>query len=272
MSRKVAHGDWDVYTGQYFPRFDPAIHVVPHEQVMAWLKPWFARSLSGDWGFEHPHCFHWHAKDERNCVITYRELWDRGIGESEVGQRITEAEAQDIKYAKLNGFAFSWDAGKLSPRSDRYQPKSITQMISDALGPRIPKPHPCDSRPGVRLIRARLMSQVIEANTWMISDRCPKLIESIPSMIRDENNPEEMAKVDWNQDTPGDDPVDSAGVGLQWMIGSSEKPLAVRLDEHLKEVPIEGTGKFIAHREFLKKERTASGAVFYPARRKPRRH
>ncbi len=215
---------------------DPKIHVIPHVQAMARIQPWHVRSLSGDWGFDHPHCFHWHAKDERNCIITYRELWDRGVGESEVGRRITDAEAQDFKLQRLNGFVFSWDAGKLSPRSNQTQPKSITQMIAEALGPRIPKPFPADSSPGVRLIRARLMSQVIEAGTWVISDACPKLIESIPSMIRDPDKTEEMLKIDWNEATVGDDPVDSAAMGLQWMIGSAVKPDAVKLEEQIQSI------------------------------------
>lgn len=236
MAKRVARGDWDVYTGQYFPHFDAKLHVIPHDEAMARIQPWWTRSLSGDWGYDHPHSIHWHAKDERNCVITYRELWDRLIGESEVGRRITEAEAEDFKLSRLNGFTFSWDAGKLSPRSQREQPKSITQLVSDALGPRVPKPHPCDSSPGVRLIRARLMSQVLQARTWLISDRCPKLIESIPTMIRDPDKSEEMLKVDWNEATIGDDPVDSAGMGLQWMIGTTEKPDAVRLEEQFQAV------------------------------------
>lgn len=234
MARRVAHGDWDVYTGQYFPRFDPKVHVIPHAEAMARIQPWHTRSLSGDWGFDHPHCFHWHAKDERNCVITYDEQWGRGIGEAEVGKILTEKEAQYFKLAKLNGFAFAWDAGKLSPRASAEQPKSIEKLMRENLGPRIPAPHPNDSKPGVRLIRARLMSQVIEAQTWHISDRCTKLIEAIPTMIRDPDHTEEMLKVDWNEATIGDDPIDCAGVGLQWMIGTTVKPDAVKLEEQIQ--------------------------------------
>jgi len=248
MARKVAHGDWDVYTGQYFPRFDPKIHVIPHAEAMARIQPWHVRSLSGDWGFDHPHCFHWHAKDERNCVITHDEQWGRGIGETEVGGILTAKEGQYHKLARLNGFAFVWDAGKLSPRSSKGQPKSIDRMLNEALGPRIPHTHPADSSPGVRLIRARLMSQVINAGTWLISDRCPKLIEAIPSMIRDEDHSEEMLKKDWSEAEVGDDPIDCAGVGLQWMIGSSIKPRDVELAERLQEV----RQKFAARQEAVK--------------------
>lgn len=80
------------------------------------------------------------------------------------------------------------------------------------------------------------MSQVLEAGTWLISDACPKLIEAIPMMIREEGKPEEMLKVDWNEAQIGDDPVDSAGMNLQWMIGSSIKSRDVLLEERLAEV------------------------------------
>src|ERR1039458_308519 len=44
MANRVARGDWDVYTGQYFPHFDPAIHVIPHAQAIARIQPWHTRS------------------------------------------------------------------------------------------------------------------------------------------------------------------------------------------------------------------------------------
>lgn len=232
MARKVAHGDWDVYTGQYFPHFDPKIHVIPKAAADALIQRWHVRSLSGDWGYFHPHCFHWHAKDETGRIITYRELWDREVGETEVARRITEANHGE----RLSGFAFSWDAGRLSPRSEKGQPKAITQMISDALGPGIPKPHPCDSSPGTRVIRSRLMSQMLETETWLISDACPKLIEALPTMIRDEDDPEEMLKMDYSEGSIGDDPIDCAGMGLQWLTRDSVKPRDIRMQEQLQKV------------------------------------
>lgn len=236
MAKRLAYGDWDAPTGLYFPQFDRKIYVIKHVEAMARIQPWWARGLSGDWGDEHPHCFHWHAKDERNCVITYRELWDRGVTETEAGRRITEAEAADFKLSQLNGFVFSWDAGRLSDNAQREQPKSQVVMLSEALGPRIPKPFPASSKPGVRLIRARLMSLVLYSRTWLISDACPKLIQSIEESYHDPEKPEEMRKVDYDGQTIGDDPVDSAGMGLQWMIGSTVKPDAVKLEEQFQAV------------------------------------
>jgi hypothetical protein len=250
MAKRVAHGNWDIFTGQYFPYFDPRIHVIPHAEALARIKPFHVRTMSGDWGYDHPHCFHWHARDERNIVITYDELWDRCIHETEVGRRITTCEAQYHQLAPLRAFVFVWDAGKLSPRSKKDNPKSIEQLLKEGLGPRIPRPFPADSSPGTRIIRARLMSQalgypadperglLVQPPVWFISDRCTKLIEAIPEMIRDTDHekPEEMAKKDWSEGQIGDDPVDSAGSGLQWMLGRAVKPDSVKLEEKIQSV------------------------------------
>jgi hypothetical protein len=59
LRRAFFDGDWDVFAGQYFDRFDTALHVVRAEQI-DW-KPWWPRWISIDWGFEHPAASYWHA-------------------------------------------------------------------------------------------------------------------------------------------------------------------------------------------------------------------
>lgn len=231
MARKVAHGDWDVYTGQYFPQFEPARHVIGKAEADKRIKSWHTRWLSGDWGYEHPAAFHWHAKDEHNRIITYRELWDRRVGETEWGERISKASAGE----RLNSFPFSWDAGKLSPRSVPKYPKSIVQLVSDALGEGVPKPHPADSSPGSRMSGFRLMSQLLDADMWLISDACPKLIQCLPSLIRDEDDSENVLKVDYSDNEIGDDPADSARMGLQNEFGSVFVPPAIVAERRVAE-------------------------------------
>jgi hypothetical protein len=60
LKRAFLDGDWDVYAGQYFDRFDASRHVVRAEQI-DW-KPWWPRWISVDWGFEHPAAVYWHAQ------------------------------------------------------------------------------------------------------------------------------------------------------------------------------------------------------------------
>jgi hypothetical protein len=237
MARMVARGDWNVYTGQYFPQFEEQRHVISAKAAMERIQPWHRKWLSGDWGFDHPACFHWHAKDEHNRIVTYRELWDRRVGEPEWGKRITKASAGE----KLTSFPFSWDAGRLSSRSHPKYPKSIIQLLTDALGDKVPKPHPADSSPGSRMSGYRLMSQLLDADMWVISDACPKLIECLPNLIRDPDDTESVLKVDFAEgDSIGDDPADSARMGLQHEFGTSVVPVPIvaerRVAEYAKSV------------------------------------
>jgi hypothetical protein len=241
MARMVGRGDWNVYTGQYFPQFEsvPGRHVLKDGEAVRQVKPWHTRWISGDWGYEHPACFHWHAKNENNRIVTYDEMWDRRVGESEWAQRITAREQQwkerfGSSYRPLTSFPFSWDAGRQSPRSQPKYPKSIVQLLSDHLGVNVPKPHPADSSPGSRMSGFRLMSQLLDADLWGISDACPKLIECLPTLIRDEDDTETLLKVDYAEgDTIGDDPADSVRMGLQHEFGSSVVPVNVMADRRV---------------------------------------
>lgn len=249
MARMVGRGDWNVFAGQYFPQFrngdwkdsqgvvHPS-HVLKAAEAAHRVKPWHHRWISGDWGYEHPSCFHWHAKDEHNRIVTYDEMWDRRVGETEWAQRINEREARWRErwpnHQPLKSFPFSWDAGKLSPRSQPKYPKAISQLLADGLAAEIPKPHPTDSSPGSRMSGYRLMSQLLDANLWAISDSCPKLIECMPTLIRDEADQETVLKVDYAEgDTIGDDPADSARMGLQNEFGDAIVPVSVAADRRV---------------------------------------
>jgi hypothetical protein len=49
---------------------------------------------------------------------------------------------------------------------------------------------------------------LLEDDAWLIADTCGKLIECIPTLVRDERRMEDIRKVD------GDDPADAARYGL----------------------------------------------------------
>lgn len=223
MAKKFADGDWNVFSDQFFTNFTEARHVISADEAKKRMQPWHKKWLAGDWGHGHPHCIHWFNQDEHGCVIMYREQWARGMNEDDLGQRIGQMSGNE----KLISFPFSWDAGKLSKRSNPQFPKSINQMLSDALPKGHPKPHPADSSPGSRIAGARLMSQLFDTDLLLISEDCPKLIECLPTLIKDPKNIEDVLKVDFNSNELGDDPYDSARMGLQNMLSAPRKPLEV---------------------------------------------
>jgi len=226
------YGKWDIFEGQYFTDFSEPRHVITRAEFEARVKPWHKRWISGDWGFDHPHCIHWHVVDEHQRVITYAEDWGRQVGETELGKLIGEKSAGH----KFDAFPFSWDFGKLSSR-DPAKRRSVGQMISEAMPARLPKPHPAESAPGARISGWRLMSQLLESDMWQIvGEDCPKLVECIPSLVRDPNNTEDVLSVNYSENGIGDDPADSARYGLQFMLGASVKSRAVLLEEKLRDV------------------------------------
>lgn len=228
------YGKWNIFKGQYFTNFSYERHTVPSETLR--IEKWWKKWISCDWGYDHPLTVHWHAQDDRGRVITYRELWGREFDEIDLGKRITDMSAGE----KLDCFPFSWDAfGKLNKTTR----KSITEMIGSAMPAGMPKPTPADASPGSRISGWRLMHHMLNAGDWSISRDCPRLIECLPSLVRDDKNPEDVLKVDYPENYIGDDPADCARYGLQYMLGASYKPRDVQLEEKLAKIRMGFAGK-----------------------------
>lgn len=221
-------GKWGQFEGQYFQNFRYEKDTIDASEVI--IMPWHKRWISGDWGFDHPACFHWHAEDENGQVVTYREFWSIGLGEAELGREIGKLSVgEDIK-----SFFLSWDAfGKLNKATR----KPITQLIAEELPRGWPAPRPADASPGTRISGWRLMHQLIEAGQWKISRACPKLIECLPTLVRDmQRNSEDVLKVDHSDNYIGDDPADSARYGLAEMVAVVRKPANVRVAERVTQI------------------------------------
>ncbi len=67
LKRAFLDGDWDVFAGQYFDKFDLTRHVARAEEI-DW-KPWWPRWISIDWGFEHYAATYWHAAVPGNANL-----------------------------------------------------------------------------------------------------------------------------------------------------------------------------------------------------------
>jgi len=242
------YGKWGAFEGQYFQNFRYDKDTVDPESII--IKPWHKRWLSGDWGFDHPACFHWHSQDEAGLVTTYREFWSRGLGEAELGRKIGElSDGEEIK-----NFYLSWDAfGKLS--KDTRRP--ITQLIADELPDNVAYPTPADASPGTRISGWRLMHQLLDAEEWKISRDCKKLIECIPTLVRDmQRNSEDVLKVDHSENYVGDDPADCARYGLsEELVTYVGKPLMVRVQERLEPLKTDPTQILIQYHRILADEK-----------------
>lgn len=255
------NGKWGVFQGQYFDNFEYERHTKPDEEVRAGIAPWHTKWLSGDWGFDHPGVIYWHSMDEHNRVSTYREWWFKGLSETAIGQGIAERTPAN---EKLSQFWLSWDAfGKLNKTTK----KSITQMIGEAMPSNLPRPVPADATPGSRISGWRLMHQLLAADMWTISRQCEKLIQCIPTLVRDMGrNSEDVLKVDHSDSYIGDDPADGARYGLQNMLSTGDEPFQSRLTKALDAQP-DYTKKHMLHLHMQEKEEQRATTIYHPAAR-----
>jgi phage terminase large subunit len=229
LRRAFLDGDWEVFAGQYFDKFDPKSNVVRAEQF-EW-RPWWSRWISLDWGFEHPAAAYWHAvvppvassaatsgpgeegkgAGEGWRVVTYREFLTRHTSPRELAREII---ARSVCGNSASGEREKIDAIYLSPDAfaRRTDEASIAEQMGDVFAEAgFPRPVPADND---RVGGWMLMYQMLDAGEWVIADNCAELIRTLPTLVRDSSYVEDIAKMD------GDDPADAARYGLKSRYGA----------------------------------------------------
>jgi hypothetical protein len=225
-------GDWNVFAGQYFDIFDYGRHTARPEEIR--LEPWWPRWISIDWGFQHPSAVYWHCAvpalhqsvilseaknpssfytqrdpsvaalpqddNARACstrIVTYREFVQSGLSPRMLAQAIAERSGRDrISEVFLSPDAFA----------HRTSEASIAEQLGDVLTANgLPRPAPADDD---RVGGWQWMYQMLQTDSWLITDNCPELIQCLPHLVHDDGRKEDIRKVD------GDDPADAARYGL----------------------------------------------------------
>ena len=221
LRRAFLDGDWNVFAGQYFDVFEIGRHTARPEEIR--LEPWLPRWISIDWGFQHPSAVYWHAAEvtsdlrlvtrektetapaqhqspvtnHQSRIFTYREFVQNSLSPRMLAQAIVErCGRENIREVFLSPDAFA----------HRTAEASIAEQLGDVLVANgLPRPIPADDD---RIGGWQWMYQLLENDSWVITDNCAKLIECLPQLVRDDRRIEDIRKVD------GDDPADAARYGL----------------------------------------------------------
>ncbi|HSC45902.1 MAG TPA: terminase family protein [Candidatus Acidoferrum sp.] len=232
LRRAFLDGDWNVFAGQYFDVFEIGRHTARPEDLR--LEPWLPRWISIDWGFQHPSAVYWHcsvldplrqpviprseatrnlsamdmprearkdsslAQDDNPCqIVTYREFVQNGLSPRMLAQAIVErCGRENIREVFLSPDAFA----------HRTAEASIAEQLGDVLVANgLPRPTPADDD---RIGGWQWMYQLLENDSWVITDNCARLIDCLPQLVRDDRRIEDIRKID------GDDPADAARYGL----------------------------------------------------------
>jgi hypothetical protein len=217
LRRAFLEGDWNVFAGQYFDVFEFGRHTVRAEALR--LEPWWPRWISIDWGFQHPSAVYWHCAipqavtrarsqsenafhespvtSHESRIVTYREFVQSGLSPRMLAQGIAERSGRE----RISDVFLSPDAF-----AHRTSEASIAEQLGEVLtASGLPRPAPADDD---RIGGWQLMYQLLESDSWLITENCTKLTDCIPQLVRDNSRVEDIRKVD------GDDPADAARYGL----------------------------------------------------------
>jgi phage terminase large subunit len=205
LRRAFLDGDWNVFAGQYFDVFDVGRHTARPEDIR--LEPWWPRWISIDWGFKHNSAVYWHCAvpgshgagntGQGPRIVTYREFVQSGLSPRMLAQAIAERSGRE----RISDVFLSPDAF-----AHRTSESSIAEQLGEVLTVNgLPRPAPADDD---RIGGWQLMYQLLESDTWLITDNCAQLIDGLPLLVRDDNRIEDIRKVD------GDDAADAARYGL----------------------------------------------------------
>ena len=182
LRRAHLEGDWNVLAGQFFTTWRTDRHTVePFNIPESWR-----RFRSMDWGYNDPCCVLWHAVDPDGRMYTYRELYIRETNASDVADKVRAlSKGEKIAYTAA------------SP--DAWQKRGVVDIQGESVAEIF-------GRGGVPLIKAD-NSRVIGWNVmreymsdlpdgkprWQVFNTCTNLIRTIPQMVYDEHDHEDIA-------------------------------------------------------------------------------
>jgi hypothetical protein len=240
QKRAWLDGDWDIAAGQYFTTFRRDVHVIEDFDDMRAVE-WFAAL---DYGFAHYTVALLGCRDgDGNTFIVdehAERLW--------LPQRHAAAIAAMISRHKMNGVVAMRGLRRLSLRSQeevQTRPLALSDLRRFVAGADVFSRQGDGStvaqqyeRLGIRLKPASMdrlngWAELMQGfgdpehgirPTLFIHQRCKRLVETIPTLQHDPNRPEDVLKVDADEDgIGGDDAADC----LRYLVATKSRTITV---------------------------------------------
>jgi hypothetical protein len=217
LKKAWRYGDWDAAAGQYFTTYRREIHTKPPEQIE--ILPNWRVWASLDYGFTHYTVVHLFAQDGDGTVYVFGEHAERRwLVERHARAINAMLERHGIKRERLRRFVAGRDCFAKTHTggtiADDYKAHGF--LLKRANDDRVT---------GAAEFLRRLGDVEADppiAPRLVISEACPRLIECLPSLEHDPVRPEDVDKVDCDDDgLGGDDAYDSARYGL--MVAANRK-------------------------------------------------
>ncbi len=183
LKKRLADGQWVAAEGMFFTEWDPERHICqPFDIPSTWTR-W----LATDYGFAEPWCVLWFARDPGNKhhVYVYREAYATGLRDEQQAEAIVRA-TKDERISAAVG-----DPSMFNKRTEQGRP-SIAQVYWAKGVPLQPAFN--DRVAGWQIVRRALAwDEENKPRLQIMRDRAPNLIRTLPSMVHDPLDSEDLA-------------------------------------------------------------------------------
>lgn len=209
LRRAFRYGDWDIFAGQFFSELRRDLHFI---KPFAIPKHW-NKFGAYDFGYNHPAAFGWFAVDEDGNVYLYREFIKNQMRVDQFAKHINQFNDTAELYPIVAGHD-CW--AKKNVLKDDMKPSTIAEeFLSHGISL---KRAAIDRTQGAAHMRSYLAHDAATGKLprFYIFDTCKVTYDTISRMIYDENNVEDVLKIDATESDPlsGDDAYDMCRYGL----------------------------------------------------------
>lgn len=227
LAAMFADGSWEIFAGKYFDVFRQGLHVLnlrTDPKAVIW-EPYQAVWAGWDWGIAHANAIYLFTRalvrmqpdeDYRLKTVCFGEVVERGKDQAVmVGLLKAKCKYPDGRPAKLSAIYFSHE--KFSRVMEMHAPADVLNHLLQASG--LP---PTSMATRDRIASASFCYHLFQTNDIVILDTCPKVIKALPTLVRNEDQLDDVLKVD----NEADDCYDAFRYGVFGQLGPRNKPQA----------------------------------------------
>jgi hypothetical protein len=197
MRKAFKDGDWEIFVGQVFTEWRQSYHIIDPVMPQAGQPV----TMTFDWGFGAPFSLGWWMEDYEGRIIRFQE-WYGWNGNPNQGLRYSDSEiAEGIKAREK-----AWELEGRNPIDrlagpDCFQKKpdyrgggqgpSTADVFREFYGLHL-RPGDPDRKLKVKQFHERLRIREDDKPMMMVCSNCKHFIRTIPSLVQDENNIEDI--------------------------------------------------------------------------------
>jgi len=180
--QRLRLGLWVAAEGMYFTEWDPSVHVVADFTIPDEWPRW----LSVDYGFAAPFCCLWYAREpETRTIYVYRELYAAGVRDEQQAESIVNATGDEVLALRI------LDPSMFNARTEQMRPSIAHVYAEHGVWPVYPGMN--SRKQGWAIVRRALSHSSGPPRLRVLGGRAPNLCRTLPTLVHDPLDPEDVA-------------------------------------------------------------------------------